>query len=157
MLLKTEDESAGKLSTVTTFTDYVERGGTWWAQTVRVLGPTEELYRETKFDIQELDSKQFDDRFVAEQDLREQVLFITRPFAKLVDVRKRIAEGSADLTDRMVQIIAYCRTQQWDSLLEQLTALEKQPPASRACVGFGRSSCRRFAGTTMHASVCKTK
>jgi predicted Zn-dependent protease len=125
VLLKTEDENAGKLNSVTTFTDFVERGGMWWAQTVRVSGPNEELYRETKFDIQELDSKKFDERFAAEQDQRDQVLFIKRPFPKLADVQKRIANGSADITDRMVQILAYCQTQQWDLLLEQLTALEK--------------------------------
>jgi len=125
VLLKTEDENEGKLNHVNVFSDFVERGGIWWAQTMRVLGPKEELYREIKLDVQELDAKKYDARFLAEQDKRDQVLFLKRPFPKLADVRKRIADGSADVTDRMVQILVYCQTQEWDLLLEQLTALEK--------------------------------
>ncbi len=125
VLLKSEDENAGELQSVTTFTDFVERGGMWWAQTVRVFGPKEELYRETKFEIQELEASKFDERFVVEQDQRDQVLFIKRPFPKRSEVRQRIANGAADVTDRMAQILAYCETQEWELLLEQLTALEK--------------------------------
>ncbi len=125
VLLRSEDENGGKLQSQTLFSDFVQRGGMWWAQTMRVLGPKEELYREIKLDVQELDTKKYDERFAAEQEKRDQVLFMKRPFTKLADVRKRIADGSADVTDRMVQILAYCQTQQWDLLLEQLAALEK--------------------------------
>lgn len=128
VLLKSEDENNGKIQNVTTFADFSERGGIWWAQTMRVAGPNEELYRETKFDIQELEAKKFAERFTKEQEARDQVLFIKRPFPKLTEVRKRLADGSADVTDRMVQILAFCQTQQWDLLMEQLTALEKAAP-----------------------------
>ncbi len=125
VLLKSEDESEGTLQSITTFADFVERGEMWWPQSVRITGADEVTVRETKFAIDELDATKFAERFVAEQDQRDQVLFIKQPFPKLAAVRQRIDDGSADVSDRMAQILVYCQTQQWDLLLEQLRALEK--------------------------------
>ena len=125
MLLKAESLDNGKVNSTTTFADFVEVGGSWWARSVTTTDAKGRKTSETRFEISSLDKDKYGKRLDAELAAKPQAQFLHLPGPTLDVARQHVADGSADFEDRITMMLHNCLLQQWDELLKQLDAAEK--------------------------------
>ena len=125
VLVKIETLDKGKVTSTTSFTDFVEIAGSWWARKVTTVDAKERKTGETTLDIKALAADKFSERIDAELAAKPRVQFVQLPLPKLKDARQRVADGSAGFDDRIVMMLYDASLQQWDELLKQLDAVEK--------------------------------
>ena len=114
---------------VTTYSDFVQVGGTWWARgQVAADGSGHKLHHAT-LEIAALAEDAFDQRMQTELAAVPSVQFLRNPLPRFASgARQRAADGSADFTDRIVMLGHFKNLQQWDELLLQLAEAEKLAP-----------------------------
>jgi predicted Zn-dependent protease len=125
VLLKQESLDDDKVSSTTTFDNFVEIGGAWWARKVVILDSKDRKIGETTYDLSEHDDAEFAQRVSDELAAKEQVQFLQLPLPKLKTARQKTADGSAGFDDQMVLLLYNAHLQQWDEVLQHLDAAEK--------------------------------
>ncbi len=125
VLLKVETFDAGKLTSMFTYSDFVEVAGMWWAEREVNTDGEGQMTAETKMEVSKLAPDAYRQQLAAELAGRPTVQFMHLPLPRLKVARQRIADGSTDFDDRIAIILHYTSLQQWDDLLEQLVAAEK--------------------------------
>lgn len=126
LLVKQEVFSDGKLTGTTTYSDFVEVAGTWWAKKSLIVDAEGRRIGENTWDIQAHAQDQYQRKFDAELALLPEIQFIHLPFVKLKTARQKVADGSAGFDDRLMMIFQASSVQQWDELLKHIEAIEKQ-------------------------------
>ena len=158
VMLKIEVADDGKVTSTTTFSDFVEIGGTWWARSVVTTDAKGRKISETRIEITSHDNGKYLTQIAAEQTAKPQVQFLHLPGPSLKVARQHVADGSAGFEDRITMMLYNCLIQQWDELFKQLDAAEKlAADKPGACAGFGQSCCKRFAATTKPDFGCSRK
>jgi hypothetical protein len=125
VLLKHEVLDDGKAVSETSFSDFAEIGGSWWARNAITTDAKGRTTSETKFEIEAHDKDKYAARMDAELVAKPKVQFVRLPGAALKIARQHVSDGSADFDDRIAMMLYNCRIQQWDELLKQLDAAEK--------------------------------
>ena len=125
VLVQIETLDKGKVTSTTTFTDFVQLAGGWWARKITTIDAKERKTGETKLDIAALAADKFSARIDTELAAKPHMQFLQVPLPKLKDARQRVADGSAGIDDRIVMMLYDASLQQWDELLKQLAAIEK--------------------------------
>jgi predicted Zn-dependent protease len=125
VVLKYESFDEGKLASATTFEDFVEIGGTWWAKKSTTTNAKEETIATITYEIQSLDKEKLAARWNEELAAKAKVQFVHLPPVKLKVAQQKAADGAAGFDDRITMILHYAWKQQWDELLKQLEAAEK--------------------------------
>lgn len=124
VLLKYESFDDGKVVSTTTFSDFAEIGGSWWARNVITTDAKGRTTSNTKFEIKSLDKDKYAARIEAELAAKAQVQFVHLPGPTLKVARQHVADGSADFDDRITMMLYNCQIQQWDEVLKHLDAAE---------------------------------
>jgi tetratricopeptide (TPR) repeat protein len=123
--------SGNKPTSTTTFEDFVEIAGTWWAKKLTTTDAKDCTVSITTFEIQALGREPFAARMNAELAAKPSVQFLRVPFVKLAVARQKVADGSAAFDDRLAMILHNASIQQWDELLRHVEAIEKQSLANK--------------------------
>ncbi|MEX2287409.1 MAG: VIT domain-containing protein [Planctomycetaceae bacterium] len=125
VIVKDESFKDGKLRATTTYEDFVEVAGRWWAKKSTSTNPQGRKTAETTLDVQNLPQAQFDQRMAAELAARSSAQLVQLPFVKLKVARQKVADGSAGFDDRLAMVLFNAQLQQWDELWKQVDAAEK--------------------------------
>ncbi len=125
VLLMVENFDHGKLISSSTYADFVELGGSWWARRVTSFDDKARKTAETTLDVQLLTPEKYEQRMAAELTAKKVVQFLHLPGPRLKDARQHVADGSASFDDLVTMMLYDCGLQQWDELLKHLTAAEK--------------------------------
>ncbi|MBC7816780.1 MAG: hypothetical protein IAG10_07825, partial [Planctomycetaceae bacterium] len=124
VIVKREWFDDGKLIGTTTFSDFVEVAGTWWAKKSTSTDAKGRKTAETTYDIQALGKEQYGQRIAAELVAKPKVQFLRLPFVKLKVARQKVADGSAGFDDRLAMILHNAMLQQWDEMWKHVEAVE---------------------------------
>ncbi len=150
VLVKIEHVNKGKVASSTVFGDFVEVAGTWYAGRIE---NTDADGRRTSLVTQKfsvLPAGEFDRHWKRQLAVRDQTQLLHDPLPRLIDAKKALAsaekgtvpisrngpEGAsqkwglspfppATFEDRMVMLLHFQATQQWDRVLEHLAEAEK--------------------------------
>jgi autotransporter-associated beta strand protein len=125
VLLKIESVDDGKVTSTTTFSDFVEIGRSWWARSIVTVDAKRRTTSETKLEITSLGKDKYDARIKAEIAAKPQAAFLHLPGPALKVAQQHVADGSAGFDDRITMMLYNCLLQQWDEVLKQLDAAEK--------------------------------
>jgi predicted Zn-dependent protease len=125
VVVKLEQFSEGKLSSSTTYSDFVEVAGAWFAGKATIRDEENREIGVTTCEFKSLVADDFQKRIDAELAAKPQVQFLSQPLPKLSAARQKVADGAADFSDRMVMILHNCQLQQWEEVLKQIEAIEK--------------------------------
>ncbi len=115
----------GKVASTTTLSDFVETSGVWWPGRIEETDDQGRRTRLAMLKFTALDAGQFDQTWKEELAGREQVLLLAQPLPRLVEARRAIAAGKAELADELALMLHFRATQQWDHVLEQLGKVER--------------------------------
>jgi predicted Zn-dependent protease len=125
VLLKIENVNEGKVASTTTFGEFIEVLGAWYAG--RIENFDAEGRRTTvitqKFSV--LPGGEFGRQWKQELALRDHTQLLRDPLPRLIDAKKALASGKAALEDHVVMLLHFQATQQWDRVLGHLAAAEK--------------------------------
>lgn len=125
VVLKLEQFSEEKLSSSTTYTDFVEIAGVWFASKATIRDDENREIGVTTYEFKPLAAAEFQKRLAEELAAKPQVQFLSQPLPKLSAARQKVADGAANFSERMVMILHYCQLQQWEEVLKQVDAIEK--------------------------------
>ncbi len=140
VLVKHESFNDGKSGGATSYSDFVEVAGRWWAKKSTTTDAKGRKIAETTREIEALAKEKFDERMNAELAAKPTVQFVCLPFVKLKVARQRAADGSAGFNDRLAMILHNASIQQWDELWKHVDAAEKlSPDADKPAVRWVRT------------------
>lgn len=126
VVLRSEHQTDGQPPTVTTFDDFIELGGRWWA---RKIAHTDEKGRSTSQSVLKLESlaaEQFQQKLTAELAPLAQVQLLSQPFMTLKKARQAVADGTASFDAHLRMALHFASLQQWDDMTKHITAIEAQ-------------------------------
>jgi predicted Zn-dependent protease len=126
VVVKLEQFSEGKLSSSTTYSDFVEVAGAWFATKGTIRDAENQEIGVTTYEFKHLTAPDFSQRMDQELATKGQVQFLSQPLPRLSDARQSVANGKADFNERMTMVLHYCQLQQWKEVLEQVDAIEKE-------------------------------
>jgi predicted Zn-dependent protease len=125
VLLKSEQLEGGKVTSSTTFEDFVEVAGSWWARRVTTIDEKVRTTSQTRLKITPVETELYHVRVSSELAAKPQVQLLHLPGPTLEVARQHAMNGSADFTDRVALILYNCNVQQWDEVFKQVEAAEK--------------------------------
>ncbi len=143
VLLKIIDANDGK-SSETTYSDFVEVGGRWWAQQIEYSNTDGEQIRLIRQTVTALQPEAFDQRMQAALALREQALVFPQPLPTVHAARRAIAGGEAQFEHYVTMLLYHAATQQWDRVWEVMPGLE-QAAAGKPGVRWVRDQVLRIS------------
>lgn len=115
----------GKVASTTSYDNFVELAGTWWATRVVATDEQNRILSETRMEVTPLPKQAFAERMSAEMAVSTSVQFLKLPVPSLKVSRQRVTEGADTFTDRMVMILDAAQRQQWDEMWKHVDVVEK--------------------------------
>ncbi|MBL8817930.1 MAG: hypothetical protein JNL58_18035 [Planctomyces sp.] len=125
VVTKIEQFEGDKLTSTTTFEDFVEIAGTWWARHVQTFDAQNRRLVNVVLNVQKHTPEQYAQRMNAALAEKAGTQFLSSPSPRLSAARQRVADGSAAFDDRIIMILHNARLQQWDELWIHVEAAEK--------------------------------
>ncbi len=115
----------GKPESATTYSDFIEVGGSWWARTVETSDSRGRRTVRVTQAVAALDAGPFADRVKQLLFGRGEVVLLRSPAPSAVAARKAVAAGTAGIDDHFALVNHYAAFQQWAKAGEHLDAVEK--------------------------------
>jgi predicted Zn-dependent protease len=122
---KLEQIRHGKPESTTTYSDFAEVGGSWWARAVETADGQGRRTARVAQTVAALDAGPFADRVKQLLAGRDGTLLLKSPAPSAADARKAVAAGKARLDDHFALVNHYAAFQQWAKAGEHLDAVEK--------------------------------
>ncbi|MEX0938608.1 MAG: VIT domain-containing protein [Pirellulales bacterium] len=138
VVLSVENLQSGTVNSRTTFEDFVEVAGTWWAQRVETTDEEGRRLRLITYEIEQLPRERFEDQIEDELAIRNRVQEIHEPLPTVEAAKQAIADNKATFEDRLVMMLHFADSQQWEPVIEHLEAAE-QLAAGKAGVRWLRN------------------
>ncbi len=126
VVLRSEHQTDGQPPTVTTFDDFVESAGVWWARKIVHTDEQGRLTSQSTLKLDALTVEQFQQRMTTELAPLPQVQLLSHPLMTLKKARQAVADGKADFDAHLRMMLHFASLQQWDDLSRELTAIETQ-------------------------------
>lgn len=142
VLVERRQLAAGKVVATTTFDDFVEVGGVWWARRVETRDADGAVTARATQSITLHTPEEFQARYNAENPSRAvsrglptpsapaPALLIHFPLPSLQHAKQAVTAGSAGVEAHLVMLIDEVARQQWDAAFERLASIEELTPAS---------------------------
>ena len=124
VILNRTTHSEGNLVDQTTYSDFVEAAGSWWATTIVVTDEQGRPTSETRLEINVLTKAQYAERMGAELAAKPTVQFIHYPTVPLRVAREKVVNGSATFDDRLTMVLYNAQLQQWDEMWKHVDSIE---------------------------------
>jgi predicted Zn-dependent protease len=125
VIVSSESRHKDKVTSTTTFSDFVEAAGSWWAQRIETADANGKRVSLTTQTVKSLDANTLDERFKAELTGRPQVQVVHLPLPAIVAAKKAQAAGKTTFDDQFLLLLHFHRSQQWPRVLEHLQQAEK--------------------------------
>lgn len=125
VLVKHEAFDEGRITGTTTYSDFAEVAGTWWARRSIVTDAKGQRIGENTWTVRALPAEQYQQRIDTELSDLPRVQFIKLPAVSLKVARQKIADGSAEFDDLLRMVIHNASLQLWDELLKPIDSIEK--------------------------------
>ena len=125
VVLKVEQFQNGKPANTTTYSDFVEAGGMWWAARSESLNEEGKRLALTTQAVATLGDADYAAALKAATAGREAVQFLRSPEPKVADAKKAIAGGKPTFDDHFALLNHFAGYQQWAKAGEHLDAIEK--------------------------------
>lgn len=126
VVLRSEHQIDGQPPTVTTFDDFVEIAGGWWARKIVHTDEQGRLTSQSALKIDALTAEQFRQRITTELAPLPQVQLLSQPLMTLKQARQDVADGKAGFDAHLRMMLHFASLQQWDDLSKELAAIETQ-------------------------------
>ena len=120
-----ERGAEGKVTSATTFGDFVEIAGAWYAGRIENIDADGRRTSTTTQKFTVLPAGEFDRLWKQDLAIREQAQLLREPLPRLIDAKKALAAGKAAFEDQIVMLLHFQATQQWDRVLGHLAEAEK--------------------------------
>ncbi|HRA87564.1 MAG TPA: hypothetical protein PK992_05840, partial [Planctomycetaceae bacterium] len=124
VLLKMDTLNDGKLTNSTTFDEFVELAGSWWAQHVVQTDDQGRITSDMRLELRALNADESAARLNELTAEKSSVQLLQVPFASLRTARQKVADGSASFADRITMILHNAQLQQWDEMWKHVDAAE---------------------------------
>lgn len=128
VVLAAEWQQSGKMTSRTEYSNHVQVAGVWWPGQIETF---DKHARRTSLTVQSVKSRspeEFANRFKAEVPSKKSHQLLSLPMPSVREAEIATANGSADFEDRLVLLVRSSLNQQWDEVMQQLTAMEKLAP-----------------------------
>ncbi len=125
VILSIESRNKNKVTGTTTFGDFVEAAGSWWARRVETTDEDGKRSSLTTQTVNTLAANALDERIKTELAGRPQVQLLRLPVPSVSAAKKALAAGKADFEDQLVLLLHFHRSQQWPRVFDHLQQAEK--------------------------------
>ncbi len=125
VVLSLEQLTDGKVTSTQKLSEFVELGGAWWPGRIESLDDKGRRLSLTTEKLTPAMAADFDRQFQAQLADTPKVQFIAEPGRKLPDAKRSFELGKADFDDHLTMLLHFARSQQWDRVMEYLSAAEK--------------------------------
>ena len=125
VVLRQESFFDGQSGGATTFSDFVEVAGSWWAGRRTITDPQGRKLAETTLEVKLLPPDEFTARVKRALATKSKAKLVRSPMVSLDIARQKQADGAADFDDLLRLLFESCRVQQWDDALATVDAIEK--------------------------------
>jgi predicted Zn-dependent protease len=122
---KAEHFNNNKLSSKTTYADFVEVGGSWWPSKAETTGPDGRPSIRITQTVTALNADDFSAQVKQVAAGRDAVPFLRSPEPTVAEAKKANAAGKSSFDERFALLNHYAGYQQWAKAGEQLEGLEK--------------------------------
>jgi predicted Zn-dependent protease len=129
VLLERQQFVGGNVANTTTFENFVEVGGSWWAQRVTTTNAAGETTSVTTQTVAALSPAEFQQRMATELAPRASSHLVRLPMPGLQQAKQAVAAGAASIDERLVVLLDHLSRQQWEEVFQQLDAMEAQSQA----------------------------
>jgi Flp pilus assembly protein TadD len=126
VILAIESRHDGKLAGKTAFGDFVQVGGTWWAQRIETTDTDSKRTAMVAQTVKTLEPHELDQRIAAELTDRPRVQFVHLPLPGPIAAKKALAAGKMSFEDAFTLMLYYHASQQWPRVLEHLQQAEQR-------------------------------
>ncbi len=125
-LIKPQGEAEGKVNQTTTFDEFVEVAGSWWATKITSTNatPDDVGYVATQTIVAH-DVESFDRSVASLLAPRGDSQLLTHPLPKIEQAKRAVARGAASFEDRMILLLYNSLSQKWEAVFAHLSELEK--------------------------------
>ncbi len=124
VVLNRTTHSEGKLVDQTTYSDFVEAAGSWWATKIVTTDEQGRPTSETRLEIDVFTKEKYAERIAVELAAKPTVQFIHYPTVPLRAARQTVVDGSAKFDDRLTMVLYNAQLQQWDEMWKHVDSIE---------------------------------
>ena len=125
VVLKTENAVRGKVTSTTTFDDFVEVAGAWYAGRIESMNAEGGRSGPITHKFIVLAPGDFARQWKQRLAVLDRVQLLREPLPTLAEAKKAAAAGKAGFEDQMVLLLHFQATQQWDRVMNHFEAAEK--------------------------------
>ena len=125
VILRHEHLREGKVVWTTTFSDFVEVAGSWWATSEVWTNETGKPTRRTKRTVTLLQPRVWQQQMEAELAIRDQCGIIRLPAPSVAEAKQRLSAGTAGFSEYVTMILHFALKQRWDRVDHYLAAAEQ--------------------------------
>jgi predicted Zn-dependent protease len=124
VLLSIEQRQQDRVTATTTFADFVEAAGCWWARKVETTDDKGRRVMLTTQTVKDVSADEVRGQMRKELAGREQVQFLREPLPRVADAKRALQAGKAGFEDHVALLRHFAAIQQWTRALEQLDRAE---------------------------------
>lgn len=125
VVLSLEHLLNGKTDWRTTYSDFVEAAGSWWARKIETRDAKGNKTEVITVTVQELDVAGWERAWKAQHDRGAKVQLFRQPLPMVTDAKRALAAGKVGVDERMTLTLHFARSQQWARAEEHLAQAEK--------------------------------
>jgi tetratricopeptide (TPR) repeat protein len=123
--LRLEGWSQGKLTSTTSFEDFIQAGGAWWAQRIESRNADGKLTHVESFTFRQLAPDALAKSVAEELGVRKDSLVLEEPFLLVLDAKQALLDGKPTFGGQIVMLSHFAQSQQWERVTEHFEALKK--------------------------------
>ena len=125
VVLRGESWSQGKLASSTSFADFTQAGGAWWAQRAESRNADGKLTRVSSFAFRELTPDALAKSMAAELEARKDSIVLDEPLPLVIGAKQALLDKKSTFDDQLVMLSHFAQSQQWERVSEHFEALKK--------------------------------
>jgi len=125
VILANESRLKGKVTSSTKYGDFVKVAGAWWATRIETFDAEGRLASRATQKFTPLAAEVFQQQIDKQLAVLKRVQLIHDPLPKVVEAKQAAAGGKATFDDQLVLMLHFAQTQQWDRVMEHLTAADE--------------------------------
>jgi tetratricopeptide (TPR) repeat protein len=126
VLLSHEERKDGKVTSATTFDDFVEVAGCWWARKEESRDGQARLTSRITQTVRGMTAPALQEQISRELAARERVQLLHEPLPSLTKAKRALKAGKAGFDDRLVLLWHFAAGQRWARALEHLDVAATQ-------------------------------
>lgn len=125
VLVRTIAFDQSKRTSTTTFSDFVEVAGSWWATRIETTDEKDRRTSVTKVSVKEVAKDELAAEYNRRLPQRDALLLAKDPLPTVRETKQAIADQKADFNHHLAMLSHFAATQQWDDVKKHLELFQK--------------------------------